>query len=379
LALSPAVGGSAGKSAPARLRARPEARAGIPAGISAGIPAGISAGISGGARAGISAEAPADAPSGAHAGTRPPLRPTTGFAATRRRIWAHRQYYLLLLPAFAYVCIFNYAPLYGLQIAFKDFYGSLGIWGSPWVGLKNFNDFFSGFYFWRTLSNTVIISVYSLVVKFPLPIILALMINELKRGRYKKFVQTALYAPHFISVVVMVGILHTMLSPSIGVVNTVLEALGHERVYFMALPNLFRGIYVLSDAWQEMGWTAVIYIAALSGVDPELHESARIDGASRLQRIVHINLPCISVTIVLMLILSVGNLVNVGYEKIYLMQNMVNTEVSEVINTLVYKRGIVNNKLSFSAAVGFFNNAVNLILLFAANFVAGRLSKESLF
>jgi putative aldouronate transport system permease protein len=307
-----------------------------------------------------------------------------GSGALRRQIWAHRHYYLLLLPAFAYICLFSYAPLYGLQIAFKDFYGSLGILGSPWVGLKHFSDFFNGFYFWRTFGNTIILSALTLAVNFPVPIVLALMLNELKSERYKKFAQTALYAPHFISTVVLVGIMHTIFSPSIGVVNTVLEALGHERVYFMALPKLFRGIYVISGAWQEMGWSAIIYIAALAGVDPALHESARMDGATRVQRIIHINLPCISTTIVMLLIISIVNLINsshasAGFEKIFLMQNEVNLEVSEVISTLVYKRGIINNRMSYSAAVGLFNNVVNLALLLSANFIAGRLNGDSLF
>jgi len=302
-----------------------------------------------------------------------------GFALLRKRLWAHRQYYLLLVPAFVYICVFNYAPLYGLQIAFKEYYGSKGIFGSPWVGFRHFTDFFNGYYFTRTLSNTLILSVYSMALGFPIPIALALMLNELKNEKFKKFTQTVLYAPHFISIVVMVGILHTMLSPSIGVVNTLLEALGRERVYFMAQPGLFRTIYVFSGVWQQMGWSAVIYIAALSGIDPALHESARIDGASRFQRIVHINLPGIQTTVVLLLILSIGGLINVGYEKVYLMQNTLNTEVSEIISTFVYKRGILNNKLSFSTAVGLFNSMVNLALLTAANFTARRISGESLF
>lgn len=303
----------------------------------------------------------------------------TRYKKTMKVIWAHRQYYILLLPAIVYACIFNYVPLYGLQIAFKDFYGSLGIAGSPWVGLRHFADFFNGFYFWRIFANTLILSVYSLAVNFPIPIILALMLNELKNERYQKFVQTALYAPHFISTVVMVGIIHTMLSPSIGVANTLLETLGMERVYFMAQPDYFRSIYVFSGTWQEMGWSAVIYIAALSGVSAELHEAARIDGASRLQRIWHINLPTIQPTIVILLILAVGRMVSVGYEKIYLLQNTVNVNVSEVIATYVYKRGILNNKLSFSTAVGLFNNVINLILLVSANFFARRVNGESLF
>lgn len=239
------------------------------------------------------------------------------------RIWKNRDYYLMLLPAVLYVIMFCYIPMYGLQIAFKNYKVSLGVSGSPWVGMRNFTDFFQSYYFWTLLKNTLVLSVYSLIVGFPVPIIVALVLNEMK-GKFKKVTQTVLYAPHFISMVVLVSILNSMLSPSQGVVNTVLEMLGMERNYFMANPAYFRHLYVWSGVWQGMGWGAIIYLAALSGVDPTLHEAADIDGATRLQKIMHINIPTILPTIIIMLILRMGQIISVGYEKVYLMQNSMN-------------------------------------------------------
>ncbi len=296
-----------------------------------------------------------------------------------KRIIKCRTYYLLLLPAVIYVLIFNYGPLYGIQIAFKDYKGALGIMGSRWVGLKHFQSFFKSYSFSNLMVNTFAISIYSLIVGFPIPIILALMLNEIRFPRYKKAVQTILYAPHFISTVVMVGMIISIFSPSIGVVNTLRTKLGLERVYYMALPGTFRHIYVWSGVWQGMGWSAVIYISALSAVDPELHEAARIDGASRIQRIIHINIPTIMPTITILFIMSIGSLASVGYEKIYLLQNDLNVGVSEVISTYVYKRGIQNTNYSFSTAVGLFNNVINIILLLLANTVSRRVSETSLF
>ena len=283
---------------------------------------------------------------------------------TATRIWKHREYYLMLLPAVLYVALFCYAPMYGLQIAFKNYKVSLGVSGSPWIGFRNFTDFFQSYYFVTLLKNTLVLS--------HLPIIIALIINEMK-GRFKKVTQTVLYAPHFISLVVLVSILNSMLSPSQGVVNTILEMLGRERIYFMADPKYFRHLYVWSGVWQGMGWGAIIYLAALSGVDPVLHEAADIDGATRLQKILHINIPTILPTIIIMLILRMGQVISVGYEKVYLMQNSMNVETAEVISTYVYKRGILNSNYSFSAAVGLFNN-----VLFA-NWISKKVSKTSLF
>ena len=287
-------------------------------------------------------------------------------------------YYLLLLPAIAYVAIFNYGPLYGVQIAFKDYRGALGILGSRWVGLKHFLNFFESYNFWMLIENTFTLSLYSLAVGFPIPILLALMLNEIRQARLKKAVQTILYAPHFISTVVMVGILVTMLSPSIGVVNTLRARLGLERIYFMTQPSSFRHLYVWSGVWQGMGWSAVIYLSALSAVDPELHEAARIDGASRLMRIRHINIPAIMPTIVIMLIMTLGGVMNLSFEKILLMQTDSNTAVSEVISTYVYKLGIQKAQYSLSTAVSLFNNIINLVLLVAVNKISKKLSETSL-
>ena len=297
---------------------------------------------------------------------------------TATRIWKHREYYLMLLPAVLYVALFCYAPMYGLQIAFKNYKVSLGVSGSPWIGFRNFTDFFQSYYFVTLLKNTLVLSLYALIVGFPIPIIIALIINEMK-GRFKKVTQTVLYAPHFISLVVLVSILNSMLSPSQGVVNTILEMLGRERIYFMADPKYFRHLYVWSGVWQGMGWGAIIYLAALSGVDPVLHEAADIDGATRLQKILHINIPTILPTIIIMLILRMRQVISVGYEKVYLMQNSMNVETAEVISTYVYKRGILNSNYSFSAAVGLFNNVVNVILVLFANWISKKVSKTSLF
>lgn len=294
------------------------------------------------------------------------------------KIWKHRAYYVLMLPAIIYVAIFCYGPMYGIQIAFKDFRPVLGYSGSPWVGLKHFINFFNGTNFWRLIGNTLYLTTYNLLAGFPIPIILALLLNEVSE-KVRKPIQTILYAPHFISVVVMVGILNLVFSPSFGIVNNVIAALGGEKTYFMVEPSAFRHLYVWSGIWQEMGWNAVIYIAALSTVDESLHEAARIDGASRLQRICYINIPTILPTIVILLILQMGSMASIGYEKIYLLQNDLNVEVSEVISTYVYKRGIVNTNYSFSTAVGLFNNVVNITLLLLANFFAKRTTDTSLF
>lgn len=294
------------------------------------------------------------------------------------RIRRNRDYYLMILPALIYVLMFCYAPMYGLQIAFKNYKMSLGVAGSPWVGFRNFTDFFSSYYFGTLIRNTLVLSLYNLIVGFPIPIIIALILNELT-GKFKKFTQTILYAPHFISLVVLVSTLNCMLSPSQGVVNTILEMLGFERNYFMANPAYFPHLYVWSGVWQGMGWSAIIYLAALSGIDPTLYEAADIDGATRIQKILHINLPALMPTIIIMLIMSVGRIASVGYEKVYLMQNELNIETAEVISTYVYKRGLLNSNYSFAAAVDLFNNVINVILVLIANKVSKLVSDTSLF
>ena len=296
----------------------------------------------------------------------------------RVRLWRGRYYYLMLLPAIIYTILIKYVPMYGLQIAFKNFKISLGIWGSKWVGFRNFADFFNSYSFEQLLVNTFAVSFYSLIVGFPIPIIIALILNEIK-SKYKNVVQTILYAPHFISTVVLVGIMVSLFSPSQGAVNTLLGMLGIEPIYFFGSPKYFRHLYVWSGVWQGMGWSAIIYLAALSGVDVALHEAADIDGASRLQKIFYINIPTILPTVIIMLILQLGKIASVGYEKVYLMQNDLNVATAEVISTYVYKRGVLGGSYSFSAAVGLFNNLVNVTMLLISNTISKRVSKTGLF
>ncbi|WP_245837377.1 ABC transporter permease [Virgibacillus phasianinus] len=295
-----------------------------------------------------------------------------------RKILQNWQLYIFILPAFLYFFIFHYIPMYGIQIAFKDFVPSLGIWGSEWVGFEHFTRFFESYYFWDLLKNTLGISVYELIVGFPLPIILALALNEVKDGLYKRTVQTVTYAPHFISVVVMAGMIIAFLSPATGIVNHFLVLLGFDPIPFMSDPDWFKTVYVFSGVWQSTGWGTIIYLAALSGVDPQHHEAAIVDGATRLQRIWHINIPTLVPTMVILLIMNVGNLLAMGFEKILLLQNPLNLESSNVIATFVYQAGLLDAQYSFAAAVGLFNAIINAILLITVNQIAKKRSETSL-
>lgn len=286
--------------------------------------------------------------------------------------------YVFIAPAFLYFLIFHYGPMYGIQIAFKNFIPTRGILGSPWVGFEHFERFFNSYYFWDLLWNTLSISLYELAVGFPLPIILALAFNEAKNGFFKRSVQTVTYAPHFISVVVMAGIIITFLSPSTGILVHILEFVGIEPAAFLTDPKWFKTVYVLSGVWQSTGWGTIIYLAALAAVDPQLHEAAIMDGASRFQRIVNINIPAIIPTITILLILNLGGILGVGFEKILLLQNPLNMEASDVISTFVYRSGLLDAQYSFSTAVGLFNSVVNAILLIAVNQIARRTSETSL-
>ena len=295
-----------------------------------------------------------------------------------RRISRRWQLYLFLVPAILYFFIFCYAPMYGVQIAFRNYTARGGIVGSPWAGAEHFQVFFFIIQFSALLENTLALSLMSLLLGFPLPVLLALGLNEVKNQRYKKIVQNITYAPHFISTVVLVGMVIAFVAPTSGIVNIFARILGGESIDYMSKENMFRWLYVLSGVWQNMGWGSILYLSALSGVDPQLHEAAQIDGANRLQRIWHINLPGILPTIVITLILNVGSVMNIGFEKAYLMQTALNLSKSEIISTYVYKMGIQRAQYSFSAAVGLFNNAVNLLLLFAVNAVAKQLTQTSL-
>jgi len=300
----------------------------------------------------------------------------TGRLVKMRRSW---QLYLCLLPAFAYLAIFNYAPMYGLQIAFRNYMPAFGITNSPWVGLKHFTTFVNSFQFTILIRNTVLISVYSLIFGFPIPIMLALMLHEIKFVPFKKIVQNLTYIPYFISVVVTVAMIILFTSPSIGVINKLIGLFGGEAVDFMGKSSMFRTLYIVTGIWQSMGWNSIIYFAALVGVDPQLYESAYIDGANRLRRIWHINLPGIAPTIIMLFIINCGGLLNVGFEKTFLMQNTLNTDVSEVISTYVYKTGILNAKFSYTSAIGLFNTVINFTLLLIVNRVARGVSGIGLF
>jgi len=286
--------------------------------------------------------------------------------------------YLVLLPAVLYIATFCYAPMYGLQIAFRNFRIADGIMGSEWAGLKWFERFFNTPRFWSILKNTLTISLYSLAVSFPLPIILALILNNVKNAKYKKFAQTITYMPHFISTVVLVGMMSVFFSPRSGVVNTLLGLLGIEPVYFMGSPEYFSHMYVWSGVWQTMGWNSIIYMAALAGVDPTLHEAAMIDGANKLKRVIHIDLPTIVPTMSILLIMNFGKIMSVGYEKVYLMQNDLNQSTSEIISTYVYKMGVLSQQFSYSTAIGLFNNVINFLLVIIMNRIVKKLSGSGL-
>lgn len=294
------------------------------------------------------------------------------------RILRNWQLYALISPVIAYYVLFQYVPMYGIQIAFKDFIATQGIWGSPWVGFEHFDRFFNSYYFWRLIKNTLGIGLYSLAVGFPIPIILALLMNEVRAERFKKFVQTITYAPHFLSTVVVVGMMMIFLSPRYGIINHFIEMVGGQPINFMTEPSWFKSLYVLSDVWQTMGWSSIIYLAALAGIDNQLHEAARVDGATRLQRIWHINIPGIMPTIIILLILNMGSIMGIGFEKVLLMQNNLNMESSDIIATYVYRMGIQNAEYSFSAAIGMFNSVINFILLVVVNFISKRVSETSL-
>lgn len=286
--------------------------------------------------------------------------------------------YLLLLPTLLYFLIFHYGPLYGLQIAFKNFVAVKGIADSAWVGFSHFERFFQSYQFWSLLKNTLLINFYELCVAFPIPIVLALLLNQLMSAKFRRWVQTITYAPHFISVVVVVGMMYIFLSPRNGLINRLVEWLGGNAVFFMGSTEWFKTIFVFSGIWQNAGWSAVIYLAALTAVNPDLHEAAVMDGASKLKRIWHIDLPSIMPTIMILLILNVGQFMSVGFEKIYLMQNALNIASAEVIQTYVYKVGLLGAQYSYSTAIGLFNAIINFVLLITINQAAKAMKQNSL-
>lgn len=297
---------------------------------------------------------------------------------TIRRMIDNRALYLMILPAFLYILIFHYWPMYGVQIAFRNFNFADGITGSRWVGMKWFNYFFHSNNFSTLVRNTLILSFYDLLAGFPVPILLALIMNAVPSRRFRKVSQTITYLPHFISVIVLVGMMNSMFSVNSGWVSTIVRALGGTPTYIMGEAKYFRHVYVWSGVWQQMGWNSIIYLAALTSIDPGLHEAAMIDGAGKLRRIISIDLPGILPTMSIMLILRFGSIMSLGFDKVYSMQNALNYSVSEVLSTHIYKMGIQSTKYSYSAAVSLFNNVINFVMLVTVNRISGKLSGNSL-
>lgn len=284
---------------------------------------------------------------------------------------------LCILPILYFV-IFHYIPMYGVQIAFKDFRATDGIWGSAWVGFKHFKRFFASSQFWTLIKNTLGLSLLQILLGFPVPIILAIMLNQVKNQRFRKFAQSILYCPHFISIVVLAGMLYIFLSPRNGIVNTIIKMLGGEAIFFLGEAKYFKLTFVISGIWQNAGWSAIIYIAALAGISPDLYEAAQVDGANKWQRIRHIDIPGIMPTIIMMLIMEIGKVMSLGFQKAYLLQNAQNLSASEIISTYIYKVGMLDAQYSYSAAVNLFNNVINIILLVTFNKLAKKLTDNSL-
>jgi len=298
----------------------------------------------------------------------------------KKELTSRYQLYLLVLLPLVYIVLFHYVPIYGLQIAFKDFIATKGISGSPWVGLKHFENFFNSPSFETVIRNTLFLTVYGLAVGFPIPIILALAFNITLRTMFKKSVQMITYAPHFISVVVLVGMLYQFLSPKFGVVNQIIGYFGGDPVLFMGSEQWFRHIYVWSEVWQNMGWNTILYISVLANVDWEQHEAAIMDGASRFKRVLYVDLPVLIPVAVILLILNTGYIMSVGFEKVYLMQNPTNLATSEVISTYLYKLSFLSSlpNYSYSTAIGFFNSIINFLILLIVNGLAKRFGNTSL-
>ncbi len=295
-----------------------------------------------------------------------------------RRIWASRYLYLMFLPVFLYYVIFRYGPMLGLSIAFKDYNAFLGFDRSPWVGIKYFKQFFNSIYLWRLLRNTLLINLYDLVFNFPAAIILALLLNEVQQRRFKKTVQTITYMPYFISSVVLASMVVQFLSPSSGIVNNLIAAMGGERQYFMTQPESFRTIYTIMNLWKNIGWNSIIFLAAISGINGDLYEACRVDGGGHLRQTWHITLPGIAGTIVVLLIMRLGHVLDAGYETILLLQNSANQETSDVIGTYVYRRGLKGGEYSYATAVGMFQSVIGFAMVIFANWLSRRYSDTSL-
>lgn len=290
-----------------------------------------------------------------------------------------RWLYLILLPGVLYFIIFKYVPMFGLVMAFEDYKPHLGFMNSPWVGMKHFERFFSEPQFWMLFRNTILLAIYNLVFFFPLPIVLALMLNEVRIGIFKRFAQTLLYLPHFVSWVVAVGIFYVLFTTEGGVVNELIQKIGIEKIPFMLSEDWFRPMIISQSIWKEAGWGTIIFLAALSGVDLQLYEAARMDGAGRWRQLWHITLPAIRSTIVILFILRLGSFLDTGFEHIFLMLNSMNREVGEVFDTFVYMKGLTQGQYSYSAAVGMFKSLVGLVLVLGSNWIAKKFGEEGVY
>ncbi|MGN7382704.1 ABC transporter permease [Paenibacillus sp. SAFN-117] len=323
--------------------------------------------------------------------TAAPMKPSAKFKRAKpKRSWAtyfrelkkdiirDRILYYLLIPFLLWFLVFKYFPMWGIQIAFKDFSLFKGIGGSDWIGFEYFTEFIGSEYFSRVFMNTVIISLYGLIICFPAQIILAIMISEVTRQGFKKVVQTLTYLPHFVSVVVIAGIVTTFLAPNSGLINLILEKLGMEKIYFLTNPDYFRGIYTAMNLWKETGFASIVFIAAIAGIDTQLYEAAKMDGANKFKQIIYVTLPGILPTIVVMFIMKVGNLLSVGYETIILLYQPATYEKADVISTYVYRSGLIDGRYDFATAVGLFNSIVALILVIMANKLSKKVTDASL-
>ena len=295
--------------------------------------------------------------------------------------WFRNEYqlYLMILPAVIYFFVFNYMPLYGIQIAFKDYKAVFGIAGSKWVGLKHFETFFNAYYFRRLLSNTLLLNVFNLLWSFPVPIIMAIMLNQVTKNRVKRFIQTSIYVPYFISTVVLAGMLYIFLSPTGGIVNVVRGWFGGEALDFMSMPRAFRTLYIISGIWQGAGYSTILYIATLTGIDPSMYEAAEIDGASIWQKIRYIDLPSLLPTIMMVLVLDCGKLLNSNTDKALIMQTAGNIPTSDIIGVYVYNVGIGTGQFSYTAAIGLFDNLINFVLIISVNKISKKLADVGLF
>lgn len=310
-------------------------------------------------------------------GNNPALKKQSYFGALGKNIVRHKYAYMMIVPVLAFYIIFMYVPMYGAIIAFKDYSPAMGIAGSPWVGLKHFVNFWNGIYFTRLLRNTLLISLYGLIFGFTIPILFALLLNELRSEKYKRLIQTVSYFPHFISLVVICGLVKTFTLTD-GIINDLIVLLGGERSSLLQRPELFRAIYTISGLWQNIGWDSIIYLAALAGIDTQLYEACEVDGGRKLAKMLHITIPGILPTIVIMFILRIGQLLNVGYEKIILLYNPFTYETADIISSFVYRKGLLELNYSFSTAIGLFNSVINFILLLSVNALSRKVGDASL-